>query len=156
MRAKHINPFIIGTQEIFKEEMNVAAERTELSLQEKDLTTQDITIIISVTGDIEGVVIFGMSGKTADSFISAELQEPAAGLDLTVKISGMAELGNVISGRASALLSQDGLICDITPPTVIVGKHVKISTLNIQRIKIGFQTDLGPFEISVALHEKRK
>lgn len=155
MRAEHINPFITATQEIFKTEMNISTDRNKISLQNKDLTTEDFTIIISITGDIEGVVIFGLATETSDSFISAMLNESAEQLEQKIKISAMAEMGNVISGRASAILHQSGFICDITPPTVIFGKQVKISTLSIQRIKIDFITNLGPFQISVALHQKK-
>jgi chemotaxis protein CheX len=65
--------------------------------------------------------------------------------------SGIAELGNVITGRAACLLSEGGLASDLAPPMLIVGRGSMISTLDVQRLVIPMQTEFGQIEIQVAL-----
>jgi chemotaxis protein CheX len=65
--------------------------------------------------------------------------------------SGIAEIGNVITGRASSLLSEAGFTSDLAPPMLIVGRGSMISTLDVQRLVIPMETEFGQVEIQVAL-----
>jgi chemotaxis protein CheX len=65
--------------------------------------------------------------------------------------SGIAELGNVITGRAAILLAQAGFPADIAPPMLLVGRNMLISTLDVQRLVIPIETEMGKIEIQVAL-----
>jgi chemotaxis protein CheX len=55
--------------------------------------------------------------------------------------SGVAELGNVISGRATVKLSQAGYSADISPPTLILEKGLTVSTLDFPRIVVPLETE---------------
>jgi chemotaxis protein CheX len=71
--------------------------------------------------------------------------------------SAIAELGNMISGNSVTLLSSQGYKVDITPPTIVKGSNVKISTLDIPALVIPMRLkDIGEFEINVSLQERRK
>ena len=65
--------------------------------------------------------------------------------------SGIAEIGNVITGRAAVSLSEAGFPSDLAPPMLLVGRNTMISTLDVQRLVIPIETDLGKVEIQVAL-----
>ena len=65
--------------------------------------------------------------------------------------SGIAEIGNVITGRAAVLLAEAGFPSDLAPPMLLVGRGTMISTLDVQRLVIPLETDLGKIEIQVAL-----
>ena len=65
--------------------------------------------------------------------------------------SGIAEIGNVITGRAAVLLSEAGFVSELAPPLLLVGRNAVISTLDVQRLVIPIETDLGQIEIQVAL-----
>ena len=67
--------------------------------------------------------------------------------------SGIAELGNVITGRASIKLAEAGFQADISPPTLIQGKAVTISTLDFSRLVVPLTTDLGELTVHLALRE---
>ena len=49
----------------------------------------------------------------------------------------------MISGNAMQHLSESGWVCDITPPTIIRGTNVKISTISIPAIVIPLDTGAG-------------
>jgi chemotaxis protein CheX len=65
--------------------------------------------------------------------------------------SGIAEIANVITGRAAVLLSENGFPSDLAPPMLLVGRDTLISTLDVQRLVIPMETDLGNMEVQVAL-----
>jgi chemotaxis protein CheX len=69
--------------------------------------------------------------------------------------SGVAELGNVITGQATIKLSQAGFESQISPPTLIEGKDVEISTLDFQRITVPLQTDAGMVTVHLGIRESR-
>jgi chemotaxis protein CheX len=65
--------------------------------------------------------------------------------------SGLAEIGNVITGRAAVLLAEAGFPSELAPPMLITGRDTMISTLDVQRLVIPMETDLGNIEVQVAL-----
>jgi chemotaxis protein CheX len=68
--------------------------------------------------------------------------------------SGIAELGNVISGQAATRLSQTGVNVQISVPTLILGRGATISTLDFQRLVVPLETAMGTMEIHLALRPK--
>ncbi len=67
--------------------------------------------------------------------------------------SGVAELGNVISGQATIRLSKAGYSANISPPTLIHGKGVTISTLDFARVVVPLSTEVGDVAVHLALRE---
>jgi chemotaxis protein CheX len=67
--------------------------------------------------------------------------------------SGVAELGNVITGAATVKFSQSGFDANISPPMVIVGKGVQVSTLDFPRIVVPLDTEMGRMTVHLALRE---
>ena len=65
----------------------------------------------------------------------------------------MAELGNVITGRASIKMAEAGYESIISPPTLIEGKDVKISTLDFSRIIVPLKTKVGDIVVQLAVRE---
>lgn len=69
--------------------------------------------------------------------------------------SAIAELGNMITGNAMSHLSAAGYICDITPPTILRGTNIKLSTLCIPALVIPICTDQGEIELTVSLRGRK-
>jgi len=67
--------------------------------------------------------------------------------------SGIAELGNVITGRASVKLSQAGYEATISPPTLIIGRGSQVSTLDFPRLVIPLSSEIGTITVHIALRE---
>jgi adenylosuccinate lyase len=57
----------------------------------------------------------------------------------------------VLMRNIAAGLEVHGYICKLTPPTIIAGKGVMISTVDIQKLVIPIELPVGYIEISVAL-----
>ncbi len=155
MKVEYVNPFAEGSVTVFKSLLMVEPKRGNLSARPQIFTSQQINIVFGVTGAVEGLVIFGMSMATADRVASAMIGVPIVTFD-QLAASAIAELGNMISGNSLSLLSKAGYECDITPPTIIRGTNVKISTIDIPALSIPLVLpNLGEFEINVSLKQKK-
>lgn len=156
MKAEFINPFIMATTEVLRQELGtIEIEKGPLAFMESYYTSTDVTVIIGVTGSVQGIVMFGMSERTAKNIVARMLGQPVPLLDKMVE-SAVAELGNVITGIATTELEKAGYPCTLAPPMVITGRGVMISTVNIKRLQIPLKTEVGDMEVSVALREMKR
>ncbi|MCS7220754.1 MAG: chemotaxis protein CheX [Anaerolineae bacterium] len=154
MNIRFINPFVVAAGEVLRSEIQTEIQRGELKLQRSSLTGNEVTALLTLVGDVEGVVMYGMSAEMALAFVSRMLGQPVEELNELAQ-SGIGELGNVITGRASTLLAAEGFSAVISVPTLIVGKNVQISTLDFQRLVVPLLTPYGTLEIHLALRERR-
>ncbi|MDA8189382.1 MAG: chemotaxis protein CheX [Dehalococcoidales bacterium] len=150
MDADLVNRFIESAQGVLQTEIGGPVNMGKVSAQNTPYTTQRITTLIGVTGSIEGVMMFGLSEETAKLLVSRMIGQEIDNFDDLAQ-SGIAEMGNVIAGTAMTSLSAKGLTCNISPPTVIVGSGVTISTLNVARLVIPLITSCGLVEMQLAL-----
>jgi chemotaxis protein CheX len=120
---------------------------------EKDCyTPSDITVLLSVVGDVRGVVLFSMSTDMALKLISTMLGQTMQEFDDLAQ-SGIAEMGNVITGVAATHLAEAGYRCSISVPTLIVGRGTMLSTLDFTRLVVPLKTSFGNMSIHIALRE---
>lgn len=155
MNVKFLNPFLDAAHEVLEAEVQVEMQRGTLTLQKSALTTDDITVLINLVGQVQGVVLYGMSKITALNFVSQMMGQKFEEFDNLAE-SGIAELGNVISGRATVKLAEAGYDSTISPPTLITGKSVQISTLDFSRVIVPMSTELGDIIVHLALRESLK
>ena len=94
--------------------------------------------------------MFAMTEETARAIVSKIMGQDFPTFDALAQ-SGIAEIGNVVTGRAAVLLAEAGFPSDLAPPMLIVGRNTMISTLDVQRIVIPMETELGKIEVQVAL-----
>ncbi|HEY8415702.1 MAG TPA: chemotaxis protein CheX [Thermaerobacter sp.] len=151
MRADYIRPFVAAAVDVLKLEFGVdRVERGALRIETSYYTTQDITAIIGLTGEIEGTAIYGTSRATARRMVQAVTGTLPPVFDEMAE-SAFAEFGNVVSGRASMLFEQQGLHCTISPPTIVIGRGAIISNVGIQRLIVPLHTPLGELQLAVAV-----
>src|SRR5438132_895832 len=150
MRAEIINPFLQAASEVLESELGSPPQRGAIGLQRSGYTSDEVTAVVAVTGDVAGMVLFAMTEATARAIVSKMMGQDFDELDALAQ-SGIAELGNVITGRAAILLAEGGFPADIAPPMLLVGRNMLISTLDVQRLVIPIDTEMGIIEIQVAL-----
>lgn len=156
MKVEFVSPFVTATIKVLESEIGrqLKVEKGQLSIESSSYTGQDVTVLIGVTGAVQGIVMYGMSERTAKNIISEMLGQRIVIFD-EMGESAIAELGNVITGFASADLEKAGFPSTLAPPTVVSGRGVVISTVDIKRLQIPLVTEFGEIEIGIALREKR-
>ncbi|MCS6776731.1 MAG: chemotaxis protein CheX [Chloroherpetonaceae bacterium] len=155
MKVEYVNPFVCAAFSVIEMVIGVKPVKGTLTARPSLFTSQQCNVITGVTGQVEGQVIYGMSLITADKVASAMLGQPIRTFD-QLAASAIGELGNMISGNASTALAEAGFQCDITPPSIVRGTNVKISTLNIPALVVPVMLpDIGEIEIIVSLQDRR-
>jgi chemotaxis protein CheX len=152
MNVKFLNPFINSAHEIMSLEMHENVQRGDLCLENGLYLTEDVTVIISLIGAVDGTVFFSMSEESAMQMASVLMGEKFASLDKLAQ-SGIAELGNVITGRASMKLAEAGYETSISTPSLIIGKGATLSTLEYPRLIVPLNTSMGSLTLHLALRE---
>ena len=154
MKVEYINPFLAGACSVLEMVLGEMPTKEGLAAQPASFTSEQCNVVCGVTGHAQGQVIYGMSLSVADQIASHMLGEPIKSFD-ALAASAVAELGNMISGGAMQQLHDNGFVCDITPPTIIRGNNVEISTLSIPAVIIRLKTNKGPFSITIGLQGRK-
>lgn len=152
MNVKFLNPFIDSAHDILRIEMHESVQRGDLRLESGLYYTDDATVIISLVGAVDGTVFYSMSKESAVHFASALMDEKFDTLNALAQ-SGIAELGNVITGQASMRLAEAGFESNISTPSLIIGKGASISTLEYPRLVVPLTTSIGSLSIHLSLRE---
>jgi chemotaxis protein CheX len=154
MKAEYINPFVVASSSVLEMLLGQPPVKGDLAMQPSSFTSHQCNVVCGVTGQVQGQVIFGMTLTVAHQIASAMLGQPVKIFD-QLAASAIAELGNMISGNAMLHLSEAGYVCDITPPTIVQGREVQISTLAIPAIVIPLETAQGKISVTVGLQAKK-
>jgi len=150
VKVEIINPFIQAAREVLETELGAEPERGDLHVQKSAFTTDEVTTVVGITGQVSGIVLYSMSLVTAIGLVSRMMGQEFTEFDALAQ-SGIGELGNVITGRAGVLLSDAGYQTNITPPALVIGQGTMITTLDLNRLVFPLQTDIGPLEVQVVL-----
>lgn len=152
MNVKFLNPFVSAAHDILQHEMREAVQRGDLRMENGSYQTDDVTVIISLIGAVDGNVFYGMSKESAIQFASTLMGEQMDSLNELAQ-SGIAELGNVITGQASMRLAEAGFESNISTPSLIIGRGASISTLEHPRLVVPLHTSVGSLTIHLSLRE---
>jgi chemotaxis protein CheX len=150
MKVEFVNPFLEAATEVLDAELGGEVQRGTLRLHKTAFTTDEVTAVVGVTGTLRGLVLYSMSQATALRIVSRVMGQEFEEFDAIAQ-SGIGELGNVITGRASVLLSEAGFPSNITPPALVIGEGTLITTLDLVRLVLPLETDAGALEIQVVL-----
>ena len=153
MKVQYINPFITASFAVIEQILGMKAQKGPLAMRPELFTTQQCNILIGVTGKVRGQIIYGMSLTTADKIASVMLGQQVRTFD-QLAASAIGELGNMITGNASTLLAEAGFACDITPPSIVRGSSLNMTTLAIPALVVPLCLELGEIELTVCLEER--
>ncbi|HOJ50087.1 MAG TPA: chemotaxis protein CheX [Spirochaetota bacterium] len=151
MRIDFIDPFLEATEEIIREVLNVEPKRGEMELNEQE-TIPDIGVFLGLTGQASGRMLINFDKNLALKIIEVMNGEPHA-LESEMGQATIGELGNMITGRAVTKLYEKGFHFNLTPPSVIVGNNVRVSTLGIETLSVPYHISYGNLEINISIKE---
>jgi chemotaxis protein CheX len=156
MKAKWINPFISNAIDVIEQLAHIRFDRSDLKVKEDTTPSNDISIIIGVTGFIQGQVVYSLKEHTAQRMAQEVKPNPNVVVNSEFIESSIAEIANIITGRATIELSGETEIIYITPPTVVIGKDYTINFLKLKTISVSLSSRFGTMEINIAIKEGEK
>ncbi len=155
MNVELINPFINVSANLMNMICNVKASRGQIFMRDSAFLPEGVAIIIGITGEFRGQVFFSMDERTACRIASVMMMGMEVNKLEEMARSAIAELGNMIMGNVSTEFSNNGIKIEITPPSILAGKDISVSTKGTRTICIPLALEtLGKVEIDVALTDK--
>lgn len=152
MKVDMVNPFIDAARDVLLAELASGVERGNISLQKTAKTSDEVTALVAVTGRVRGLVLYTMSTVTACAMATRMIGQECTELD-DLGQSAIAELANMITGKAGTLLEEVNLPSEISPPALILGSDSKVSTVDIHQLVVPLKTECGDFSIRLALEQ---
>lgn len=152
MKQEYVNAFLVPAQLVWESELNQTLELIEAKVATECTAPQDITAVIGVTGHLQGNVLYEFGYATGLAVASSMMGEPLEEHD-EISMSALGEIANMISGNAATKLSEQGILCDITPPEISAGGVGNVVKLLEAQIVAAFTSSLGSFNIRISLAE---
>ena len=135
IKAEHLNPFLLSAKQVLQQVCNVDIQFGPISKDDFFVSGEPLFIMLGITGEITGQVCVVMGTETAKDIASRMMMGmPVNALDDMAK-SALSELGNMMMGNAATLLSNNSVLIDITPPTLLVGSAI-LSSPEMAVIKV--------------------
>jgi len=136
VNIEYMNPFIEASQTVLKQSANIDAKLGKVYLKNQPHKSDNIMIIVGLTGKIRGQVGFGMDKPSALDIASSMMGGMEInGLDEISK-SAISEMTNMILGNAATILYNKGIAIEITPPSFLMGDNMEVYSNKMQTICI--------------------
>lgn len=155
MKEDYVNSFLSPAKMVWEKEMGEPLEVVGAEVTANQFTADDLTVIIGVSGRLEGNVLYGFSEQSAQSIIGVMLGEPISTVNDELALSAIGEIGNMITGNAAARLAQLGYTCNISPPVIINPAGSRFTTV-VPQILVKFTSSLGGLAVRIGLTENIK
>lgn len=152
MSTVYADPFCQAIEQVFKLMLDVEVFSCSSDAGLACANEQEVAVVVELTGDIEGVVLFRFPQSTTLKIVKLMCGMEIDQLDAFVT-SAMAEMSNIISGNAVTNLSQENYHCDIKPPQIMIGDRDKLP-LHLKS-SIPLQSAVGYIQIDMSLSKNR-
>jgi chemotaxis protein CheX len=149
MDEKLINPFIESTLHVLLTIAGIEAEKGKPFLKKDNVARGDVSGVIGLTGDMNGIISVTFTEKCILHIVSGMLGEEMKEVNEEI-CDAVGEIANMISGQARKTLADQGTNLEAAIPSVVMGKDHKIAHLTQQPITaMPFSTAGGEFTIEI-------
>jgi len=155
MKEEYVNAFLIPASLVWEKELGQSLNLVGAEAVSNQYTTEDLTVVIGVSGSLQGNVLYGFGNGTALSVASHMIGEPVDELD-EMGLSVIGEIANMITGNAATQLASAGYRCDISPPVLIEPVGSRLTTMTGSQILVNFASDVGTLSIRIGLRENMR
>jgi chemotaxis protein CheX len=149
-----IQPFINAADAVLAQGLQCPMAMGSLSMDEEAYRRKGVAALISLTGDIEGRIIFDLDAETAlrvaSRFAGAELPESDELIKETV-----CELANQVAGNAITALNDQGFHFRVHPPALHTSERGTQSSEDTEALVMCFETNVGNVFMNIALRYNR-
>ena len=152
-----INPFLNAAVKVFEDFLKCELRKGHLSVKESPSPEYDVALIIGITGDYVGQVVYSMKRATAEKIV--EILNPDVPFKELANYfeDTLGEVANMITGNATIYLNKmiaGTANIDITTPSLITGDAFELQLLQQTTIGINMYSPFGTIEINVAIKRK--
>lgn len=147
-----INPWIGAAFSVIGSVLDEEPAKGPLAILAQPYTACQVTVLVRVSGELSGVVMFGMGLVAADRLASVLLIQHVKSFD-QVAANALAGLVHRVSREAHRELSQAGIQCEFSSPAIMKGSRVEIHDLALPAVVVPLTTSIGEIFLTVGLRQ---
>jgi len=148
MNLELLNVFISATTLVFNN-YGMTMKRERLSIDTVPKTNHEMNVIFGFNGAISCTVVMGMSYRAVRKLATVVLRDPV--YDLEFAGNAIIAVGSDICTTIIDNMNQIGI--DVFPrsATLINGMGIALSTLNVRKVVISFEAEIGQFDLRITV-----
>jgi chemotaxis protein CheX len=155
MKASNIAPFVDAVAQVGERLFSCVPTRGELSVTMDLVTNYPINILTGLTGDIEGVVLFGLNRESALGIAEVILNKKLRVFDQSVSFA-LVKFGEMILDRDTLALDKLGVDFELLPPAIVRGVGIGVPTNNQPTLIVPLHFEkLGSICVKLSVVEKQ-
>jgi chemotaxis protein CheX len=153
MRIEFISSFVEAALSVLGDILGNPAAKGEMTLETGLVQRECFSVRLGLTGDIEGMVLFDTKEQTAIEIAGAMNGRRFESMEPLV-LDSMAELVNMIIGNSVTMLNERGFNFNLTPPTVLWRRDMKLFPMNLETLKVPLHSTKGDMTISILMRPR--
>lgn len=155
MRMELIQPFINSAAAVLAQSLGCEARVGDVSMEEEAYRRKGMAALVSITGDIEGRVIFDVDVPTATKVAGFLTGAEVEASDDLVRET-VFELANMVVGNAVTALNDEGVHFKIDPPLLHDAEQGLVGSEDTEALVMCFNTDNGDLYMNIAMRYQRR
>ena len=149
-----MEPFVEAACSVLERTAGGRADRGPLGLLGTTFPAACVNVVVRISGDLRGEVVYSMSSQTARKLAESILGSEVRGFGRTAG-EGLAMLGEMLVRETRETLDREGLSCEMGYPTVFQGLNVEFSMAD-PALTLSVETGNGQVDISLAVRDGRQ
>lgn len=151
MDVKLINPFLNAVSGIMPQIGFSSVERKGVSLHKETIQADGVVMTLGIIGDKKGNVVYNLDMESAKKVASTMMMGmPVDELNDMAK-SALSELSNMLTANSSINFSNEGILLDISVPTLLCGEDIRVNMKKDQVVCVDFDIDGILMKVFVAM-----
>ena len=155
MKMELIQPFINAADCVLAETLHCSTRITDVTMEEETYRKKGLAAEVSISGDIEGRVIFDMLPPTAARVASHLAGSEVPETDDMVRET-VCEIANLVIGNAVTSLNDQGFRFKIHPPELHAAEQGLAGNEDTEALVMCFDTPAGDVFMNIAMRYNRR
>jgi chemotaxis protein CheX len=157
VNAEIVNKFIGAVGSVLSEYFNITVKPGGgPSVAGNGMPMDEVMVILSIIGDLEGQFMFGYSDETALNVARSMMGNPDYEAFDDLCRSALSELSNIVGGMSTTQLAAMGFVCDLAPPSVITGSNMRVQMSATPMLVVPVDTSAGVIRLFIAVRKADK
>ena len=150
MDANYINPFIHSFTSVMPDLGFGEVKTGILNGKGKEIAGSGVFVILGIVGAIRGNVVYTIDIEAAKQIASTMMMGAPVDEFDDMASSAISELTNMLTANAATAFSNNGILIDISTPTMLQGENISINMSSNQVLCVQLLADDIPIEINIS------
>ncbi|MDR3762711.1 MAG: chemotaxis protein CheX [Acidobacteriota bacterium] len=151
-----IQPFLSAADAVLSDALAGPVSVSEITMEEEAYRRRALAVMIEISGDIEGRVIFDVEEPVAAHFAAGLTGESEPPADPELLREATAELANLVIGNAVTALNDQGFRFKVHPPVHHSAEEGFRGSEDAEALVMDFSSATGSVHMNVVMRYNRR